>query len=68
MLFNIKLFRVSELGHGSGFENKLFHFVFRTVILPVFRENEEKIDKVVNQGKEKLAELAEKTMEDKKET
>ena len=56
------------MGHGSGFENKLFHFVFRTVILPVFRENEEKIDKVVNQGKEKLAELAEKTMEDKKET
>ena len=42
--------------------------VFRTVILPVFRENEEKIDKVVNQGKEKLAELAEKSMEDKKST
>merc|ERR1739844_894962 len=42
--------------------------VYRTVILPVFRENEEKIDKVVNQGKEKLAELAEKSMEDKKLT
>ena len=66
MPFNIKLFRVSELGHG--FENKLFLFAFRTVILPVFRENEEKIDKVVNQGKEKLAELAEKSMEDKKST
>lgn len=35
--------------------------VYRTVILPIFRENEAKIDNVVNQGKEKLAELVEKT-------
>ena len=42
----------------------------RTVILPIFRENEAKIDEVVNQGKEKLVELTEKTttaiLEDKK--
>jgi hypothetical protein len=51
------------------FENNVIYILFsRTVILPVFRENEEKIDKVVNQGKEKLAELAEKSMEDKKST
>ena len=31
------------------------------MILPIFRENEAKIDNVVNQGKEKLAELVEKT-------
>ena len=53
----------------TDFENNVIYILFsRTVILPVFRENEEKIDKVVNQGKEKLAELAEKSMEDKKST
>jgi len=48
--------------NGSG-------IVYRTVILPIFRENEAKIDEVVNQGKEKLVELTEKTtsiLEDKK--
>ena len=45
---------------------------YRTIILPIFRENEAKIDEVVNQGKEKLAELTEKTttamLEDKKDS
>merc|ERR1712212_681508 len=48
--------------------------VYRMVILPIFRENEAKIDKVVNkavnQGKEKFAELvekAEKTIDEKQE-
>merc|ERR1712212_83854 len=48
--------------------------VYRTIILPIFRENEAKIDKVVNkavnQGKEKFAELvekAEKTIDEKQE-
>ena len=56
-----------------GQSSVIFHFFsiltnpfpfpyFRTVILPIFRENEGKIDQVVNQGKEKLAELTEKTV------
>ena len=52
----------------------LYICLFRTIILPIFRENEAKIDKVVNkavnQGKEKFAELvekAEKTIDEKQE-
>ena len=60
---------ICNFGIGSWIRILKIRILFsRTLILPVFRENEEKIDKVVNQGKEKLAELAEKSMEDKKST
>lgn len=43
---------------------------YRKVLLPVFRENEAKIDQVVQQGKDKIVELTEKTLtlDDKKST
>jgi hypothetical protein len=58
--------------HHSPFK-KTRLFFFRAIILPIFRQNEAAIDKVVMEGKEKLSELTEKTTsaliaEDKKST
>ena len=40
--------------------NIIFYYIFRSLILPIFRQNEEAIDKVVKQGQQKITEIAEK--------
>ena len=40
--------------------NIMFYYIFRSLILPIFRQNEEAIDKVVKQGQQKITEIAEK--------
>jgi len=41
--------------------------VYRNIILPIFRQNEEKIDEAVRKGQQKLTEIAEKVLPEKQE-
>ena len=47
---------------STTLENIRNYFLCRRLILPVFRENEAKIDQVVKEGKEKLVELTKDTL------
>ena len=46
---------------------KRAYYCNRNIVLPIFRENEEKIDEAVRKGQQKLTEIAEKVLPEKQE-
>ena len=46
---------------------KRSYYCNRNIVLPIFRENEEKIDEAVRKGQQKLTEIAEKVLPEKQE-
>ena len=49
------------------FHNVILFSCNRNIVLPIFRENEEKIDEAVRKGQQKLTEIAEKVLPEKQE-